>query len=657
MSDQKKCCCTKDRKSEIRCNKNAYTRYKHFCLNHQANCGKLSDDKECQYLTEFIPRFHHLYLPTSPYKQSGTVLGTGAYGQVRELEIPHNNRVVKTIKRDPSRIDYITSDVLAELSACQLTSGLLNISGCLNFGFYDPNNVVKIYYDKYDINGYAYFNDLYHNDPYNFDKKHHLMYQMAIGMMELHSRYIAHLDFKPSNFLIKKGPVDQLVITDFGLASEIYPPFKYAKSRQSKHVQTIDYRAPEVAIGLPYDQKADIWSMGLIFFEMLCNTTKRLLSSNTIPYRSSNNNEIDFYFLSHIFSIFGKPLDWDEANMAPNDNPYHWEPLHIKKFPDSALLPLSMRDLVGNRMTISRHNYVNMSDQLYDQIIDLLSKMLVVDPRKRFDIQDVLIHPFFSKYNSLPDCPIARLTKTTSISRVIERDILPSSSDRNNWIHMNPEIDVDEFGGQISDFVQTVIHYFGRNISINFLFYTSKLYEIVLSLMDLSQDQSKQRLALYACFHIYLKIDRCVSYNKDDLLKGFRTGPSVIQFFTMDELIEMEKSIVILLEGNLWIPTELSYLKVLMNTLDQTKVTSVIKLLAFMKLTMNNSIFDDLVVMDELTKVKSCLDYYKVIIDDTLSEEVRNFAKHCGEIIDKPSVVPTSFEGNVKYIVDRLYLL
>ena len=63
---------------------------------------------------------------------------------------------------------------------------------------------------------------------------------------------------------------------------------------------------------------------------------------------------------------------------------------------------------------------------------------------------------------------------------------------------------------------------------------------------------------------------------------------------------------------------------------------------------MNNSIFDDLVVMDELTKVKSCLDYYKVIIDDTLSEEVRNFAKHCGEIIDKPSVVSTSFEGNVK---------
>ena len=68
------------------------------------------------------------------------------------------------------------------------------------------------------------------------------------------------------------------------------------------------------------------------------------------------------------------------------------------------------------------------------------------------------------------------------------------------------------------------------------------MYEIVLSLMDLSKISLNIDWP-YMLVFIYLKIDRCVSYNKDDLLKGFRTGPKVIQFFTMDELIEMENQL------------------------------------------------------------------------------------------------------------------
>lgn len=659
MSDQKKCCCTKNPKSKTRCNKGAFTRYKHFCVDHQGNCKHISDDRECQYLTKFIPKFLNLYLPTSPYTQSETVIGSGTYGQVRELKSPNDNQIVKTIKRNPSKKDYITSDVLAELSACQLTSGLKNLSSCLNFGFYDPDNVVKIYYDKYDTNGYVFFKDLYNADPYNFDRKHFLMYQLAVGLMELHSRYIAHLDLKPSNLLVKNGPIDQLAITDFGLSAEIYPSFKYAKNTQSKSVQTIDYRAPEVAIGLPYDQKADIWSMGLIFFEMLCNTNKPLLHSNTIPYKDDRKDARDYYFLLHVFNIFGLPTVWEEAYMAPNDDPYSYTPLHITKFKKSGSIPLSMKDLIGSRMTISRSDYVNLSDQLYDDITDLLSKMLVIDPQKRYDIQNVLMHPFFNKYTSPIDSPITRLIKTTPVSRIMERDILPFSTNIMNWNKTNPDIDGFEFGGLLSDFVQSIKGYFGHEIYINFLFYTSKLFEIVLSLMDLSEYQNKPRLALYACFHLYLKLHKHKYRDATEITFGFRIGHPV-QMFTMSELLEMEKSIVIALEGNLWIPNELSYLKVLINdlNLDQTRITDIIRMLAFMKFTLNNGMYNEAVVMDELTKVKSCLDYYKLLSDDTLPDEVKNYAKHCGNIIDSTFSQPLStFENFVKNTVDHLYVL
>jgi serine/threonine protein kinase len=87
--------------------------------------------------------------------------------------------------------------------------------------------------------------------------------QIARGLSAAHENNIIHRDIKPSNILITdKGEVK---IVDFGLA-------KLAGEELSKSLSTkgtVAYMAPEIIRGLPGDKRADIWSLGVILYEML----------------------------------------------------------------------------------------------------------------------------------------------------------------------------------------------------------------------------------------------------------------------------------------------------------------------------------------------------------------------------------------------------
>lgn len=667
----KKCCCLKNIQSKLRCDKIAHTRYKHFCLDHQGKCKQISDDLDCQYLTKFIPKYTptiaKLY-KTTPYLQSGNVIGSGTYGQVRDLLSPNNNKVVKTIKHNPSEKDYITSSVLSELSTCQLTVGSSNLSNCLNFGIYDPDNQVKIYYNKYTQDGNTYLYNLYNTDPSNFDRKHQIMFQLATGLLELHSHHVAHLDLKPLNLLFKQtqtpGGFDQLAITDFGFAKEIYPHLKYGTYNQSRHVQTIDYRAPEITLGLPYSQSADIWSMGLIFFEILCNSSIALLHSSLIPYRSTNKERRDYHFLKHIFDTFGKPTIWSDAYLAPNADMWNKYTLHItnSNFPNKDTVPIL--DIVESHMFIDRYSYINLSDQMYNDLIDLLSNILVVVPDHRFDIKQVLMHPFFSKFTNVQ---LSQLINVDPIYKLTERYILPQSGHVQNWYNMNPELTEILYSGLLFDFIQSVNIYFDRNININYIFYTSKLFEIVLTLMHI--DTHQYNLVLFSCFHIYLKLHEYVHCDVNDLTSRLIVGTNPL--FTVDQLIDMEKSIIVLLEGNLWIPNELSYLKVLIDDTiyEPSNVLKIVKILIYMKLTFNrtNSFIrgpggssvpsSPVIEIDDISKVKTCLHHYGIIDDSEVTEEQTKFVEYYVQLLSvNVNVDQTILPKNrlVKHMVDRL---
>lgn len=77
----------------------------------------------------------------------------------------------------------------------------------------------------------------------------------------LHELGIIHCDLKPENILIKSYRRCEIKIIDLGSSC-------FRTDNLCLYVQSRSYRAPEVILGLPYDQKIDLWSLGCILAEL-----------------------------------------------------------------------------------------------------------------------------------------------------------------------------------------------------------------------------------------------------------------------------------------------------------------------------------------------------------------------------------------------------
>jgi len=81
-----------------------------------------------------------------------------------------------------------------------------------------------------------------------------------------HDHNIAHRDIKPENIVLVHQNDDTIIkIIDFGFAKRVTSP-----NCLKTMCGTMDYTAPEVLKGLRYDLKADIWSVGVILYLLLC---------------------------------------------------------------------------------------------------------------------------------------------------------------------------------------------------------------------------------------------------------------------------------------------------------------------------------------------------------------------------------------------------
>jgi serine/threonine protein kinase len=114
----------------------------------------------------------------------------------------------------------------------------------------------------------------------DFGTKIKLAIDIAEGMTFLHSRNIIHRDLKSVNVLIQLGTIDMVAkVCDFGLSRVIDNGTK-----MTGNVGTIAWIAPEVFQNKKYSEMCDVYSFGVILYELLTHTTPfKELASFRIP--------------------------------------------------------------------------------------------------------------------------------------------------------------------------------------------------------------------------------------------------------------------------------------------------------------------------------------------------------------------------------------
>ena len=253
-------------------------------------------------------------------------LGSGSFGRV--FLVSHNETkqlfAQKVIDKRKLLMSYGKLDII--YNEINIHSKLDHENIIKLYNFNEDNENINIIME-YAPNGNLY--ELITKEKTGFSEYKAFEYfiQVVNAVYYLQNNNIIHRDIKPENILI--GDDNKIKLCDFGWAKEL------TLENRSTFCGTVEYMAPEIVGSENYDYGVDIWSLGILLYELLYGHS---------PFKANTNKNV-------ILNIKSHELNFDDTNK-----------------------------------TVSK------------SCKDLIQKILNNNPQKRYKIKDILDHPFVKKY-------------------------------------------------------------------------------------------------------------------------------------------------------------------------------------------------------------------------------------------------------------------
>lgn len=313
-------------------------------------------------------------------------VGDGSYGDVYKVE----NSISQTCaykdyqKSFSDNNDYglLESSIIREVSILNILKDQEKKYTPYLY-FYNHRGIMMDFYD-YDLG------KIINKFPNEMVKV--FIFKILQSLDHAHSHGIVHRDLKPYNILVRKNKNWEdnktphnlyykydVCLCDWGLSK-----FYYSKNilNISENVQTLWYRSPEILLQTEnYTDKMDIWSLGIIMIEMLLKQTG-LLSA-----KKSRDQAFQ------IVNFFGYPFSWEDAKKKLES---------IGIFSDFFSKPT---------FEISK----KLRDLVDPDGLDLIKKMITVNPEERINTKDALRHKYFSEFQIYLPAPDTITTKPPSL--------------------------------------------------------------------------------------------------------------------------------------------------------------------------------------------------------------------------------------------------
>jgi serum/glucocorticoid-regulated kinase 2 len=230
--------------------------------------GNIIDTKNCPKTNDKISKddFERIKL-----------LGRGTFGEVFLVRKFSSNKLyaMKILKKDLVKMKNQVDHTKTERKILEKIENPFIVS--LFYAFQDYK---KLYLVTEFMQGGELFYHLRKEGIFKESRAKFYLCEIVLALEHLHSNGCIYRDLKPENILID---VDgHIKLTDFGLSKIVLS--KKDDERAFTICGTPEYLAPEVIMDKGYDKTVDWWSLGALFYEMLCGFS---------PFKTNQRDKLD----------------------------------------------------------------------------------------------------------------------------------------------------------------------------------------------------------------------------------------------------------------------------------------------------------------------------------------------------------------------------